>query len=89
MDALQRLERQIMELEETRAWRLCVHASSIYFISMKIQGLVPENGAAASSALKSTELLRSASPKPQNLESDGVEIDADTRWRAMGCTAPA
>ena len=68
MDALQRLERQIMELEETaEALR-----SRIQYL-LYLNEDTGERVAAASSALKSvTELLRSLLAEAENLrESDG------------------
>ena len=72
MDALQRLERQIMELEET-AEALRSRIQYLLYLNEDTGLIVGERVAAASSALKSvTELLRSLLAEAENLrESDG------------------
>ncbi len=72
MNALQRLERQIMELEET-AEALRSRIQYLLYLNEDTGLIAGERVAAASSALKSvTELLRSLLAEAENLrESDG------------------
>lgn len=72
MNPLQRLEQQIMELEET-AEALRARIQYLLYINEDMELIATERVAAASSALQTvTELLRSLLAEADNLrESDG------------------